>query len=55
MKKDTSFITLIYGEDVTAEQAAQVEAAVRDRVPDSVELVLIPGGQPVYYMIISVE
>ena len=55
MKKDTSFITLIYGEDVTAEQAAQVEAAVRDRVSDSVEVVLIPGGQPVYYLIISVE
>ena len=55
MKKDTSFITIIYGEDVSPEQAAQVEEAVRDRVPDSVELVAIPGGQPVYYLLISVE
>ncbi len=55
LKKDSAFITVIYGEDVTEEQAAQVEAAVRQRAPQDVEITLIPGGQPVYYIILSVE
>lgn len=55
LKRDSAFITIIYGEDVTEEQAAQVEAAVRQRVPQDVEITLIPGGQPVYYIILSVE
>ena len=54
-KKDSAFITIIYGEDVTEEQAAQVEAAVRQRTHPDVEITLIPGGQPVYYIILSVE
>ncbi|WRS28209.1 DAK2 domain-containing protein [Oscillospiraceae bacterium MB08-C2-2] len=55
IKKDSTFVTLIYGADVSAEQAREVEAAVSARLPDSVELALIEGGQPVYYYIISVE
>jgi len=53
--KDCSFVTLIYGEDVTDEQAAQIEEAVRAKLSDDIEISLIPGGQPVYYFIISVE
>lgn len=55
LKKDSSFVTLIYGEDVTDEQAAQVEKAVSAKLPDDIELALVNGGQPVYYFTISVE
>jgi DAK2 domain fusion protein YloV len=55
IKKDSGFVTLIYGEDINDEQAAEAEAAIRQRLPDSVELALINGGQPVYYYILSVE
>ena len=52
--RDTAFITLIYGSDITSEQASKVEAALSAKMPD-VEITLINGGQPVYYFIISVE
>lgn len=55
LHKDSSFVTLIYGEDVTDEQAAELEKAVSAKLPDSVELALVNGGQPVYYLILSVE
>ncbi|MEG1777387.1 MAG: DAK2 domain-containing protein, partial [Angelakisella sp.] len=55
LKKDTSFVTLIYGSDITDEKAAELETAVREKLPKNVELALINGGQPVYYLIISVE
>ncbi|MEG2087981.1 MAG: DAK2 domain-containing protein, partial [Angelakisella sp.] len=55
LAKNTSFVTLIYGEDVTEEQAQALEAAVREKLPRDVDLALIAGGQPVYYLIISVE
>lgn len=55
MKKDSSFITLIYGSDVTDEQAAAVEEAVKAKLSPNVEVTLVPGGQPIYYYIISVE
>ncbi|MDD2954969.1 MAG: DAK2 domain-containing protein [Oscillospiraceae bacterium] len=52
---DSSFVTMYYGSDVTEEQAAEVEAAVKAKLPDSVELTMLSGGQPVYYFIIAVE
>ncbi len=56
LKRDeSSFITVLYGEDVTEEEAKKVETAIRAKCPDNVEIVLINGGQPVYYYIISVE
>lgn len=53
-KKDSSFITLIYGVDVTEEQATAVNEALARRFPTA-EITLVDGGQPVYYYIISVE
>ena len=55
VKRTSTFVTLIYGDGVTDEQAAETEALVRAKLPDSVELALINGQQPVYYYIISVE
>ena len=53
--KESSFVTVIYGEDVSEEQAAELEEAVREKLPDHVDLAFVNGGQPVYYLIISVE
>lgn len=49
-----SFVTLIYGEDVTEEQAQAVVDTLTAKYSD-IEFALINGGQPVYYFIISVE
>lgn len=54
-RKDSSFITLLYGEDVTGETAEEIRQAVAAKLPENVEVALINGGQPVYYFIISVE
>ena len=55
LERDSSFVTVYYGEDVTPEMAAQAEEAIRQRLPEDVELTVLDGGQPVYYFIISVE
>ncbi len=51
----TSFITLIYGEGVTAQQAEEAKRLLGAKVSSDVEITLVEGGQPVYYFIISVE
>ncbi|MBQ5840387.1 MAG: DAK2 domain-containing protein [Clostridia bacterium] len=53
--KDVNFITVIYGEDVTEEQAAAVCEAIQAKVGNEVDVSAIPGGQPVYYYFLSVE
>ncbi len=53
--KDSSFVTLIYGEDISEEQAEEIRGAVAEKLGDNMEVVLIEGKQPVYYFIISVE
>lgn len=53
--KETAFITLIHGEDVSEKEAEAISAAVQAKVGSDVEVTLINGGQPVYYFIISVE
>ena len=55
MREDSQFITLLYGADVSEEQAADVEEAVRSLLPEEIELTVAYGGQPVYYFLISVE
>jgi len=55
LKRDSAFVTLILGEDVSDEQGAKLEAALGEKLPDGVELSVVKGGQPVYYCIISVE
>ncbi len=53
--RETAFITLIYGEDVTEEQASAVCDALQEKMGSDVEVTLVNGGQPVYYFILSVE
>ena len=52
--KDSSFISLYYGEDVT-EDAAQAAGARFQAVCPDAEISVLSGGQPVYYYIISFE
>ena len=54
-KSNASYITLIYGSDVTDEQAEKACAAITDKYGNDYEVSLINGGQPVYYYMISVE
>lgn len=53
--KQTSFITLIYGEGITPDQAQEAKRLLAGKVHSDVEINLVNGGQPVYYFIISVE
>ncbi len=53
-RTDCSFINIIYGEDMTEDDAARVEKMFAKEAPDA-EITIIPGGQPVYYFILSVE
>ncbi len=55
VKRDTSFITLIYGSDVTDEEAEETRRIIETKIAKDVEVTLINGGQPVYYYILSVE
>ena len=55
VKKESSFITILYGEGVTEAQAEAMVDALHLKVPDNIDISLVEGGQPVYYYIISVE
>ncbi len=52
--KDASFIALYYGEDVSDEDAQAAGARFQAVCPNA-EISVLPGGQPVYYYIISFE
>ena len=54
-KKDSSFVTVISGCDVSDEEAERTTELVRAKCSGNVEVSHIRGGQPVYYYIISVE
>lgn len=54
-KSDTSYITVIYGADVTEEQAESLIESLEAKLGSMIEIMLVNGGQPVYYYIISVE
>ncbi len=54
-KKDTSFVTVISGCDVSDEDAEATTNMVRAKCNNTVEVSHIRGGQPVYYYMISVE
>lgn len=53
--EDAAFITLFYGEEVSAEEAEDMAAYLAEKLGDDVEIATIYGGQPLYYYVISVE
>ena len=55
MKNDSSYVTVIYGADVSDEDAEAACNILRSKLGNDVEVVLVNGGQPVYYYFISVE
>ena len=55
INKNSEFVTVLYGEDVSEETASTIESALNEKFGDKVEITFISGGQPVYYLIISVE
>lgn len=55
VSSSSSYITVMYGSDVTEEDANEAYEILRSRISDDIDIVLVNGGQPVYYYIISVE
>lgn len=54
VSRDTSFITLIYGEDVSEEEAEKAYGEL-EKFGSRTDITLVKGDQPVYYFILSVE
>ena len=54
-RKDSSFVTVISGCDVSDEDAERTTEIIKAKCPSHVEVSHIRGGQPVYYYMISVE
>lgn len=52
---ESGFITITYGENVSEETAQQLYTKVQERFGEKLEVMLVNGGQPVYYYIIAVE
>ena len=53
--RDTSFITLIWGEDIEEEDAQKAFDELQDKYGSRCDISLVRGDQPVYYFILSVE
>ena len=54
-KNQSSIITIIYGEDTDEKTAKEVEKKLRAKHGDDIDIRIVDGGQPIYYLIISVE
>lgn len=54
-KSGASYVTVIYGSDVTEADAESLQQLLQSKLSDKIEVMLINGGQPVYYYILSVE
>lgn len=48
------FINIYYGDSVTEQEAQAVSELISSLAPDA-EVILLPGGQPVYHYIFSIE
>lgn len=55
INRDSEFITVIYGEDISSTQASAIESQLNAKFGSKCEITFVNGGQPVYYFIISVE
>ncbi|MBO4391762.1 MAG: DAK2 domain-containing protein [Clostridia bacterium] len=50
-----SCITVFYGSDVKEDEAEEMCGHIRAKLPEDTEIILVNGGQPVYYYLISAE
>ena len=55
VNKDTEFITVIYGDSVSLQQAQMAKEMIESSLKCDAEVNLIDGKQPIYHFIISVE
>ena len=53
--KNTEFITLMYGEGVSAERAELAKEKIESELKNKIEVNLINGEQPIYHFIVSAE
>ena len=53
--KNSDYVTIFYGDGITEEQANKTADIIRGKLSADAEVVVINGGQPVYYYIISAE
>ncbi len=53
--KNTTFVTLIYGLNVTDKEAKEALNLIKSKINSHIDITLIKGDQPVYYFIVSVE
>ncbi len=54
LRKDEEIITLYYGQEVTEQEAVQLQGAIMERYPDC-DVEIHYGGQPIYYYYIALE
>ena len=52
---DATFITLLYGENITEEQAEKVAEYIRSKTDGACEISVMSGGQPIYDYLVWVE
>ena len=52
---DAAFVTLIYGENVTEEDAQKVAEYIRKKTDSACEVTVMSGGQPIYDYVVWVE
>ena len=54
MSEEAEVISVYYGADIPEEEAEELAASLEEEYPEC-EVELNPGGQPIYYYVISVE
>lgn len=52
---ETGFVTIAYGENVDEQTASQLYEKLQEKYGEKIEILLVNGGQPVYYYLISAE
>ncbi len=53
--KSATFVTLIYGEGISEDEANEAVAELEAKFGKDVDINLVEGGQPVYYYILGIE
>jgi DAK2 domain fusion protein YloV len=53
--KNSNFVTIFFSEGIIEEQANELKALLDGKYAGQLDVTIIPGGQPIYYFIISVE
>ncbi len=55
INKDSEFVTLIYGQGITEQDAQEVYDELILKYGNNVDINMINGGQPIYYYILGIE